>query len=657
MKIINQVPSVPLLVLDPHFSIWSPANNLTDASPESWTGKKIPLEAYLISDEKSFNVIGTSRRINELKQTSLDISPTTTTYEFENEDLFFELKFSSQFDLNNVDSLTEPISTIQFKYRKKNKLTNLKFEISFPKELCAKDPSDKFLSRKVINSGIKTIWMGKAKQTPLNNSGDIVDIDWGYLYLAAESKKDIQLNYDNAVGLVATFDLSQKEGKKELLVAYDDISSIQYFGQVKSGLWFENEETLFSRLVNACKESRERENSRERVDFEIRNKSQKIGGNSYELITSLSYRQAIGAHKLIKNENEELIYLSKECSSNGCIGTVDISYPSIPLFLAYQPELVNAMLRPIFKFSKQPVWEFDYAPHDVGRYPYATGQVYGLMDDKYLGVEDTPIMYSQYPKGQIIYNENMQMPIEESGNMLIMVSLAFLSGASDKTIKENRKLLDKWADYLVKNSTNPKSQLCTDDFAGHLANNVNLSLKGIVALSVYGKVLSIIYSEENTQSYSQQASILAEEWKEKARINNHTKLSFDKENSWSLKYNIIWNYLLDLNLFDNDLINDELSFYKKMENRYGIPLDSRESYTKVDWQIWVATLSKNKFEFEGFLIPIIRYLEESPNRVPFSDWYDTKTAEVMNFKNRTVLGAVFLPFLFLDKEKKYAKYN
>lgn len=655
MKITKRVPSVPLMIVDPHFSIWSPADKLNDASLESWTGKKIGIEGILIDGKRKYSIIGNSRHLKKMNQKTLDIKPTTTTYEFENNFLSFDIKFSSQFDLSEIDSLSEPISTIQIKYKKKEKNKNLKFELNFPKEICAKNPSDKFLSRNIKNDEIKSIWMGKAKQTPLNNSGDIIDIDWGYLYLAVSKEETCELSYDDEKGLLATFDLNENQGTSELLVAYDDVSSIQYFGQVKTGLWAETKMTLFTRLVNAIKKSEFRERRRHEIDLDIQSKAQEIGGDSYELITSLSYRQTIGSHKLIRDENHQLVYLSKECSSNGCIGTVDISYPSIPLFLMYQPELVSAMLQPIFRFSSLPVWEFPYAPHDVGRYPYATGQVYGLVDEKYLGVEDTPIMYGNYPKGQMIYDESMQMPIEESGNMLIMASLAFFYGASEDIINDNRKLLDKWANYLIKYSLTPKSQLCTDDFAGHLANNANLSLKGIIALSIYGKALTLLDDNSLGEYYLNKAKKLAEEWEVLSKEGRHTKLSFDVSESWSLKYNIVWNYLLDLSLFDEEILEKDLSFYKTEMNEYGVPLDSRETYTKVDWQIWIASLFKTKKEFEEFLLPIVNYLEESQQRVPFSDWYDTKTANVMNFKNRTVLGAVFLPFLFMDKEKNNVK--
>ena len=94
----------------------------------------------------------------------------------------------------------------------------------------------------------------------------------------------------------------------------------------------------------------------------------------YADIVSLAYRQAIAAHKLTW-DGGEIQFLSKECFSNGCIGTLDVTYPSIPLFLLYNPELVEGMLNPLFKYAASPNWPYAFAPHVVGQYPIANGQV------------------------------------------------------------------------------------------------------------------------------------------------------------------------------------------------------------------------------------------------------------------------------------------
>jgi hypothetical protein len=98
-----------------------------------------------------------------------------------------------------------------------------------------------------------------------------------------------------------------------------------------------------------------------------------------------------------------------------------------------------------------------------------------------------------------------------------------------------------------------------------------------------------------------------------------------------------------------------MDFYKKTQNKYGLPLDNRQGYTKLDWITWTATLTQNRTDFEALVDPIIVYLNETPDRAPMSDWYQTKTARKVGFTARPVVGGVFAQMLY-DKEvwKKYA---
>jgi hypothetical protein len=238
------------------------------------------------------------------------------------------------------------------------------------------------------------------------------------------------------------------------------------------------------------------------------------------------------------------------------------------------------------------------------------------------------------------------MPIEECGNMLIMAAAVCLYEKNTDFVQSNWELLSKWANYLKENGLDPNNQLCTDDFAGHLAHNANLSIKAIIGIGAYSILCKMIGKTDEQDAYDQAAKEMAAQWAIKAEVGDHYKLTFESTpETWSLKYNLVWDRLFGLQLFPEEIIVKEIPFYFAKQNRYGTPLDNRNTYTKSDWLVWCASMARSKEDFEQIIAPLWHSLNDSPSRIPFTDWYDTVSGKQVGFQNRTVVGGIFIKLL------------
>lgn len=650
---IKRAASVPLILHDPFFSIWSSADHLYDHDTVHWSGKKQQIRGYLTVDGKKYCFMGYMDVHEVLPQKSIDVTATATEYVFENEAVKLKCRFTSPLLLDDMVLVSRPCTYIDFEVEKKT-ASEVVLELEVSADLVRQTPDD-VLGFNGKKGDFAYAYMGRAVQLPLGGSGDLVTIDWGYVYVATQDTgADLSFrNHGEKISL--KMDL---EDKKEtgLILAYDDLLSINYFGQWRKAYWTTKYATILDAISAAFADKAETLERARKLDAELEARACAIGGEDYAYLCNMSYRQSVAAHKLITDEDGNILFLSKENASNGCIGTVDVSYPSIPLYMLFDTEYVKGMLRPIFKLAEYDVWEFDFAPHDVGRYPYAWGQAYAYrkaygddLSEKHLwwgGKNSVYPPFYTYPAGCDVYDMAYQMPVEECGNMLIMMAAVCKADGNADFAAPHWEVLKQWKNYLVKFGADPGDQLCTDDFAGHLEHNVNLSVKAIVGIEAYAILAEMLGEAEEAAKHHALAKQMAADWEARADAGDHYMLAFGKPESWSLKYNLVWDKLWECGLFSDAVYQKELAFYAKQAKKYGTPLDSRRSYTKSDWLLWCAAMTESKEEAEKIIAPVARYLENVKEyRVPFGDWYETETGEYHHFIGRSVQGGIFMPMM------------
>lgn len=651
-------PAIPLVTHDPYFSIWSFSDRLTETETVHWTGSPHPLRSQIRVNDQTFRLLGTQpAQLPALPQTRVEIRPTRTVYHFEGAGVRVQLTFLTPALLHDLEVLSRPVTYITWSVQSVDN-TRKRIQIAFDASglLAVNEPGQQVEAGMERTARLTLLRAGSIEQPVLAKRGDDLRIDWGYLYVAMPTSEASSVSvisnesrgafaatgrFPTATGttralasvdvaLGVTFDLgtvNRRFVKRTVLIAYDDLFSIEYFRTRLVPYWRRTGKQAKDMLEEAFRDRSRVEIACERFDIELERDLVSLGGEAYRRLGVLAYRQTIAGNKLAADASGQPLLFPKENFSNGCISTVDVLYPMSPQILLFSPTLCKAMLIPVLDYAASPRWKWPFAPHDLGTYPKANGQVYG-------GGERS---------------EENQMPVEESANMLIMVAaLAHVEGNADFA-QRYWPLLTRWAEYLKEKGYDPEHQLCTDDFAGHLARNVNLSAKAIVALTAYARMCQMLGKTAEAAQYSAVSREFAVQWVKEAADEGRTRLAFDKADTWSLKYNLIWDRILDLRLFPDDVMRREVTWYRRVQNRYGVPLDNRRDYTKLDWVLWSACLTGQRDDFDALVEPVALWLNETPTRVPLTDWYDTKTGHCVGFRARPVVGGVFIRFL-LDQQ-------
>ena len=621
-----RAPSVPLITVDPYFSIWSNCDRLTDGETVHWTGEKQPLTGVVFVDGAPFTFMGKTEDAPAMEQTALNITACTSLYTFNAAGIELTAAFTTPLLLNDLDLASRPVSYLKLETKPTDgKAHDIRFQVTMDDCVCL---NKKFQYPTVFTPlslpGIVGAKVGAKNQHILNRSGDNLRIDWGWAYLASNAPGAAaeSVDYTHEYGIPAHNVRVTAAGNEALFVfAYDDVRSIQYFGENLTSWWNRNGKSIETAIQEAFADYAPVKARCDRLAEDL--KARCANEKYYELL-SLAYRQAIAAHKIACDPEGNVLFISKECFSNGCAATVDVTYPSIPLFLLYNPELVNGMLRPIFKYVHSGEWYYPFAPHDAGQYPLVNGQVYG---DK------------TCPQNQ--------MPVEECGNMLITVTAAALASKDVSFARLHWAELETWTEFLMKYGLDPENQLCTDDFAGHLAHNCNLGLKAIMGVAAFGILNRLTGKTEEYERYLALAKDMAARWIQKAADGDTVyRLAFDRPGTWSMKYNAVWDKVFGTGVFPAGTFDEEIALHiRKHMNAYGLPLDNRALYTKSDWLLWTAAMAPTEEQFDLLIEPLWRAYHESASRVPLTDWYFTDSALQRGFQNRTVQGGLFMKLL------------
>jgi hypothetical protein len=643
-------PAVPLVTFDPYLSIWSDADRLTDRNTQHWTKHEHSLVSLIRVDGQTWRLMGNDPvGVRPFPQVGLTVTPTRSVYEFEDAHVHVTLSFMTPALPQDLSALSLPLSYITWTVRAVDGQPHaVALYDSTSSELAVNRTDEKVTWARERAGSLTALRVGTVNQPVVGSSGDDHRINWGYAYAAASAVDataaigaDAALTgefvakgglssqddpstpravKDRQPVMAFAFDLGRvtaEPATRQVIVAYDEIAAIKYFGKKLLPYWKRHGATAATMLAQAATDYSQLAERCTAFDRELMADARRAGGEKYAQLVSLAYRQCVAGCGLAADANGQPLFFTKENTSNGDIGTVDVFFPMDPQWVLLSPTLAKATLVPILSYAASWHWQFPNAPHDLGTYPIARGT-----DDGGEG-----------------------MPVEESGNMLILCDAVCQSQGDTQWLTPWWPKLTEWAKYLEQYGLDPEEQLCTDDFMGHLAHNANLSVKAILGLAAYGDLCRMRGDGTAAAKYAALAKADATHWVQAAADGDHFRLAFDKPNTWSQKYNLVWDRILGLNVFPPSVAQMEVAQYLKVRQRYGTPLDSRTHLTKSDWSIWSASLADRPEDFAALIAPMYDYLNATTARSPFVDSYVTDDIHSDGMHARPVIGGILVKLL------------
>jgi Domain of unknown function (DUF4965)/Domain of unknown function (DUF5127)/Domain of unknown function (DUF1793)/Domain of unknown function (DUF4964) len=652
-------PAVPLVANSPYFSVWSMADRLTDDVTRHWTGTPQSLAGLVRIDGKPYRIIGDEpEEVPAMEQRKVQVLPTRTIYKFEAAGVGITLTFMTPALPSDLDVMSRPETYVTWAVHSTDGNEHsvaLYFDASG--QLAADTSAQQVVASRLQFAGITALRVGSQEQPVLQKTGDYIRIDWGYLYVVAPpssgtaqvittrraARKGFADNGSIPAGdaetpmpagdwdgpaLTYRFDLGKVGStpvSRYVVLAYDESFSVQYLNRWLRPYWRRKGATIADLLQQSMRDYEALSTRCRQFDEELMADLGRVGGEDYARLAALAYRESFAAQTLAVDYDGTPLSFPKENSSCGCVSTVDVIYPAAPILLLFNTTLLKASMTPVLAYAGTYHWPFRWAPHDLGIYPQANGH--------------------DYPANVDLNSVEGHMPVEESANMILLAAaIAKVDGNADYAARY-WPLFSKWANYLEEKGLDPEKQIVTDDFTGPLAHNANLSVKAISALGAYAKLCEMLGKNQEAANDRKVAERYAVKWTQMAADGDHYRLAFDQPGTWSQKYNFVWDKVLGLKLFPTEVVAKDVAFYKTKQNAYGLPLDSRAQYTKLDWLLWTATLSDNPADFNALLSPAYKFTNETPDRVPLTDFYETDSGKHRAFQARSVVGGVFIKML------------
>lgn len=717
-------PAVPLIVHDSFVSVWQPADNLTDSFPMFWSGPVLGMVGLMTVDGNSCRWLGvdtysSGAKIVACQQLGLPlVMPTQTYYSFQFSGAQLNVTFSTPVLGSDLPTwIDNPVTYLTLSTASTDGAAHaVRLYFEHTAELTVADVADTVQWQRDAPVSIPDAFLlrfGSEAQNVLGSSGDAMRISWGFQYLAVPfGDHDTQSSVgDNTIlapaflagqplpaddtnqpracnngwpVLAAAWDLGVLQPAADSVsvfsvITFDEIAVMNYYGSPLAPAWAHGgTRTIADVISTAISNYTSMMSAMTAFDQQLWEELVAAGGQQYAELTSLAYRQVYGSivysgvpsnltgpcassdyvptdiDTAVEKSSIDNYWASntywafmEEMSSDGDVSTVDVLYPAAPGVLYFSAKLMATLMKPVMAYAANCTsypYEKAFAPHDLGTWPIANRA----------------------------WNNQEDMPVEESGNLLILAGVIYnVTGNTGFIESWQWPLFEQWAQFVNTSLPNPPPQLCTDDFEGPAPNNTNLVIKGITALNAWADLLEAANaSNPLAQEYRTSAASFVSYWLQNAMdastSGNYTQPHFNREyqlpagSSFSLKYNTIFGYFLGYvdspSWFPSSMMETEFAFYfsnssfrnsSAIATAYGVPLDDRNPFTLVEYMAdilavaGVVDASKGTNYQPMLTQQLYNFANETPQRVALTDWYNVFSAARWGFAARATVGDLF----------------
>src|ERR1700760_2065494 len=669
-------PAAPLAVRSPYVSTWLPATALPATWPEFWPGHTTAMGGIARVDGVSYMFMGdpgiiltipngnhgtpgTTQGFEQaLQQTGLEVTPTRSRFTLEGGGIELTVEFLSPVEPGDSKRQSIPFSYVSLSARNiDGHAHDVQLYADISGEWCSGDDSQQITwapsAVSYPGGNLQTWAIQLASQQPLTEQNQ--QAAWGSTVWATPSTSGLTWQSGQDVLVRAQFvsngkltdsndtgfraiqdnwpvfafcaDLGQLGGTARtvpLSIGLPRPPAVSYQGQNLDPWWSKEFSSWPDMLGFFHGDLAAAQRRATTLDNRITADARAAGGTAYAGLCAIALRQAYGGTELVAGPDGSAWAFLKEISSDGNVSTVDVLFPAFPVWAYADPGYLALLLAPLLAYAESDKWPEQFAPHDLGSaYPVADGHNDG-------GGEN--------------------MPVEETGNMLIMASayLQQVPSAARAYATAHYPIFKQWADYLVANLPDPGFQNQTDDFAGQIAHSVNLALKGIVGVAAFGQIIAkAAGNSADAASYAAQAKQFISYWVSHAQdpAAAHLDLTYSGDDggngTWGTTYNGFADRLLGTGLVPAPVRAEQAAWYPRVSNLFGLPLQVPHSYAKSDWQLWTAAWLSDYPVSKQLIEQVYTYANTPPQRVPFSDLYDTISGNQNAFQARPVQGGIF----------------